>query len=165
MRGCLAVATSLARLRAAAASGTALNVWTTSGCGRLANCKRGLCNPSLRDTSSLTPPTSAPKRLGERGRGSAGSEAGSRKGFTSVATVTVENGEWRLGFSSCLCASSWKFTDLATVNHDDIGPMQEYDARVDSGVLRNDEHQRGAYIKPTAVEHTSTCAFGTELDR
>ncbi|CAI4210878.1 unnamed protein product [Parascedosporium putredinis] len=28
------------------------------------------------------------------------------------------------------------------VNHDDIGPIQEYDARVASGRLRNDEHQR-----------------------
>jgi protein AFG1 len=28
-------------------------------------------------------------------------------------------------------------------NTEDIGPIQEYDRRVASGVLRNDEHQRG----------------------
>lgn len=31
----------------------------------------------------------------------------------------------------------------ATVNPDDRGPLMEYDDRVDSGRLRNDEHQRG----------------------
>ncbi len=34
------------------------------------------------------------------------------------------------------------------VNHDDIGPIQEYDRRVDSGFLRNDEQQRGELIPP-----------------
>ncbi|KAL8391823.1 hypothetical protein RB595_002142 [Gaeumannomyces hyphopodioides] len=29
------------------------------------------------------------------------------------------------------------------INRDDIGPMQEYDRRVDEGLLRDDEHQRG----------------------
>lgn len=29
------------------------------------------------------------------------------------------------------------------INHDDIGPLQEYDTRVAAGRLRNDEHQRG----------------------
>ncbi|KAK7748533.1 ATPase [Cytospora paraplurivora] len=29
------------------------------------------------------------------------------------------------------------------VNHDDVGPMQEYDRRVAQGRLKNDEHQRG----------------------
>jgi len=28
-------------------------------------------------------------------------------------------------------------------NRDDIGPIQEYDRRVDAGLIRNDEHQRG----------------------
>lgn len=32
-------------------------------------------------------------------------------------------------------------------NEEDIGPIQEYDRRVDSGVLRNDEHQRGEQPK------------------
>lgn len=32
---------------------------------------------------------------------------------------------------------------MENVNADDIGPIQEYDRRVDNGLLRNDEHQRG----------------------
>lgn len=28
-------------------------------------------------------------------------------------------------------------------NHEDIGPIQEYDRRVEAGLIRNDEHQRG----------------------
>jgi hypothetical protein len=32
---------------------------------------------------------------------------------------------------------------LPTVNRDNFGPIQEYDARVKSGRLRDDEHQRG----------------------
>ncbi|KAK4099280.1 hypothetical protein N658DRAFT_498654 [Parathielavia hyrcaniae] len=32
---------------------------------------------------------------------------------------------------------------VENANPGDIGPIQEYDRRVDSGVLRNDEHQRG----------------------
>lgn len=32
------------------------------------------------------------------------------------------------------------------VNPDDRGPIQEYDARVESGRLRDDEHQRGEQI-------------------
>jgi len=55
------------------------------------------------------------------------------------------------------CGFLWtslkNLTDLAAVNYEDIGPMQEYDARVDHGILRNDEHQRGAYVQPAAVDH------------
>ncbi|KAK0744103.1 AFG1-like ATPase-domain-containing protein [Schizothecium vesticola] len=32
---------------------------------------------------------------------------------------------------------------IENVNTEDIGPIQEYDRRVDHGLLRNDEHQRG----------------------
>ncbi|KAK3318864.1 AFG1-like ATPase-domain-containing protein [Apodospora peruviana] len=32
---------------------------------------------------------------------------------------------------------------IENVNTDDIGPIQEYDRRVDNGLIRNDEHQRG----------------------
>ena len=34
-------------------------------------------------------------------------------------------------------------TNSAAVNPDDRGPLMEYDDRVDTGRLRNDEHQRG----------------------
>lgn len=33
---------------------------------------------------------------------------------------------------------------------DDHGPIQEYDRRVDNGILRNDEHQRGKFALPVA---------------
>ncbi|KAK3389619.1 AFG1-like ATPase-domain-containing protein [Podospora didyma] len=46
--------------------------------------------------------------------------AGQRRKASSVAAATVEN-----------------------VNAEDIGPIQEYDRRVDAGLIRNDEHQRG----------------------
>ncbi|KAK4144604.1 AFG1-like ATPase-domain-containing protein [Dichotomopilus funicola] len=46
--------------------------------------------------------------------------AGQRRSASAVAAAAVEN-----------------------ANPEDIGPIQEYDRRVDSGVLRNDEHQRG----------------------
>ncbi|KAF4845713.1 Protein AFG1 [Colletotrichum siamense] len=34
-------------------------------------------------------------------------------------------------------------TEGSNVTRDDFGPIQEYDRRVDNGILRNDEHQRG----------------------
>ncbi|KAK3324083.1 AFG1-like ATPase-domain-containing protein [Cercophora scortea] len=43
-----------------------------------------------------------------------------RRASSSVATAVAEN-----------------------VNADDLGPIQEYDRRVDAGELRNDDHQRG----------------------
>jgi len=46
--------------------------------------------------------------------------AGQRRSASAAAAAAVEN-----------------------TNTEDIGPIQEYDRRVASGVLRNDEHQRG----------------------
>lgn len=45
---------------------------------------------------------------------------------------------------------------LATVvekGDDDFGPLQEYDRRVNAGLLRNDEHQRGEKLFPSALCH------------
>ena len=55
-----------------------------------------------------------------------------------MASATVENREIH-GIPTGGEASDGP----GTVNHDDIGPMQEYDRRVEDGLLRNDEHQRG----------------------
>ncbi|KAF4816599.1 Protein AFG1 [Colletotrichum siamense] len=37
----------------------------------------------------------------------------------------------------------WTEKGSVSVTRDDFGPIQEYDRRVDNGILRNDEHQRG----------------------
>jgi hypothetical protein len=44
---------------------------------------------------------------------------------------------------------NWSFTDKnGTANPDDRGPMDEYKRRVESGRLRDDEHQRGEEYWP-----------------
>lgn len=48
---------------------------------------------------------------------------GQQRHNASIATATEEN--------------------TVKPTHDDFGPLQEYDRRVDAGRLRNDEHQRG----------------------
>ena len=58
-----------------------------------------------------------------------------------MAAATIENSasmgaDERLGLGHQTDAYS-------TANAEDIGPIQEYDRRVDSHLLRNDEHQRG----------------------
>jgi hypothetical protein len=65
---------------------------------------------------------------------------------STVSEAKTQNGEGRdfpspsfLFFGERLLISN---VALA-VNRDDIGPIQEYDSRVERGQLRNDEHQRG----------------------
>lgn len=41
------------------------------------------------------------------------------------------------------CGLDRRLTMVEKSTQDDFGPMQEYDRRVDGGLLRNDEHQRG----------------------
>lgn len=43
-------------------------------------------------------------------------------------------------------------------SHDDVGPLQEYDRRVDAGRLRNDEHQRGI-IESLQHMHDELCHY------
>lgn len=43
-----------------------------------------------------------------------------------------------------------------TGNSDDIGPIQEYDRRVDQGLLRDDEHQRGLVDIPVLTPRDIT---------
>ncbi len=67
--------------------------------------------------------------------------AGQRRRASAVAAATIENsastgGDERLGLENQTDAYS-------TANAEDIGPIQEYDRRVDNHLLRNDEHQRG----------------------
>jgi hypothetical protein len=64
----------------------------------------------------------------------------SRRRLATVAAATIENGrEPDVCLPLLISLDAYYFTE----NHDDIGPLQEYDSRVDSGMLRNDEHQRG----------------------
>ncbi|WYZ46364.1 hypothetical protein EsH8_IX_000589 [Colletotrichum jinshuiense] len=56
----------------------------------------------------------------------------------SIPTQYTGNGGQRRAASTVAAA-----TEGNTVKGDNHGPIQEYDRRVDSGVLRNDEHQRG----------------------
>lgn len=64
--------------------------------------------------------------------------AGQRRSASAVAAAAVENGTRE---ESLLKGNGE--TDITVANPEDIGPIQEYDRRVDSGILRNDEHQRG----------------------
>jgi protein AFG1 len=65
--------------------------------------------------------------------------SGQRRGASAAAAATVENS----AFSGAMKGLNLKTDGRATANVEDIGPIQEYDRRVDSGLLRNDEHQRG----------------------
>lgn len=59
-----------------------------------------------------------------------------------MATATTENGALRPQNGIYVLV---KPADLPPVNHDDFGPIQEYDRRVAEGRLKNDEHQRGNF--------------------
>ncbi|CAK7198332.1 ATPase [Sporothrix eucalyptigena] len=48
--------------------------------------------------------------------------------------------------------------NTAKPSHDDIGPLQEYDRRVEAGRLRNDEHQRGI-IQSLQHMHDELCHY------
>jgi peroxisome-assembly ATPase len=59
----------------------------------------------------------------------------------SVATASTGNGR---SADKCAIIDGGRGADrLNTVDHDHFGPMQEYDRRVDEGILRDDDHQRG----------------------
>lgn len=63
-----------------------------------------------------------------------------RRWASSVAAAAVENSTPQAGNTEVDDGRS----DVRSAAHtEDIGPIQEYDRRVASGVLRNDEHQRG----------------------
>ncbi|KAM7216261.1 AFG1-like ATPase domain containing protein [Rhypophila decipiens] len=88
--------------------------------------ERSLCLPSLSNAprSPRVPSPRSPLLL-ENNTGTrvilpAVFTAGQRRKASVVADAVVEN-----------------------VNTDDIGPIQEYDRRVDAGLIRNDNHQRG----------------------
>lgn len=64
-----------------------------------------------------------------------------------VAVRAGLNGGLRLRATQTICRPFPSATRaLATVSDRAIGglgPLEEYDRRVDAGILRNDEHQRG----------------------
>lgn len=73
--------------------------------------------------------------------------AGQRRRASVVADAVVENGT-----SQNLSSSGTRDTDLlSAVNSDDFGPIQEYDRRVDAGLIRNDNHQRGKPPYPSTL--------------
>ncbi|KAJ4289423.1 ATPase [Collariella sp. IMI 366227] len=64
--------------------------------------------------------------------------AGQRRSSSAVAAAAVENSAYN-GTATTPAGQA----DVRQANVEDIGPIQEYDRRVASGLLRNDEHQRG----------------------
>ncbi|KAK3985181.1 AFG1-like ATPase-domain-containing protein [Cladorrhinum sp. PSN332] len=65
--------------------------------------------------------------------------AGQRRTKASAVAVAVENGS----AAEEDIPLKGQYDGQAAANVDDIGPIEEYDRRVDAGRLRNDEHQRG----------------------
>ncbi|CAK7222599.1 ATPase [Sporothrix curviconia] len=84
--------------------------------------------PFSRTATTMAPPKTALSRAG----------AGQQRHKASIATASVEN--------------------TAKPSHDDIGPLQEYDRRVEAGRLRNDEHQRGI-IESLQHMHDELCHY------
>ena len=66
--------------------------------------------------------------------------AGQRRRASVVSDAAVENGTYVRRVAP---GSPGLDLPSSAVNTDDIGPIQEYDRRVDAGLIRNDNHQRG----------------------
>ncbi|KAF6813710.1 AFG1-like ATPase [Colletotrichum sojae] len=64
--------------------------------------------------------------------------AGQRRAASVVAAATETDNSGHLEADGGSARANTE-----TVKRDDFGPIQEYDRRVDNGILRNDEHQRG----------------------
>ncbi|KAL2176892.1 AFG1-like ATPase-domain-containing protein [Thermothelomyces heterothallicus CBS 202.75] len=98
---------------------------------------------ALRDTPSCIPQhalsTTCPRPVGFGRRAGASSASGSCLRTSShIVLPAVSTAGQRRSASSAVSAAA-----IENNNVEDIGPIQEYDRRVASGVLRNDEHQRG----------------------
>ncbi|KAI9167085.1 Protein AFG1 [Paramyrothecium foliicola] len=69
-------------------------------------------------------------------------QTGSARGFTSTRWQAPGSGQRRLGTVNLTRNGAAR--SLATATN--LGPLAEYDRRVDEGILRNDPHQRGKTI-------------------
>lgn len=118
---------------------------TTRGLTEQAAHRRSLCTTCLanRHNTSAGRSRPLPNILTQQTR-----NGGQRRTASAVATAT-EGNRGREPESRKEFGGAREANEKAAAK-DEHGPIQEYDRRVDNGILRNDEHQRGKFALPGA---------------